>query len=301
MDFIQKIKKNIKIAALIEKVEQSIKFNQKKIILENNILTSCNSGINRNKYFNHDIVVSLTTYDKRLNEVHLTIESIMEQTIKANRIILWLDYSLQNATLPISLQLLVKKGLEIKYCEDIRSYKKLIPTLKLCPNDAIITIDDDALYEMDLIERFINAYKQDPTFIYCCRMHRIKFSRNKTIKKYTNWDSCCSSMEYSPLNFPVGVGGVLYPPHCFNEEVFNAEVFMDICKFADDIWFKAMGLYNGYRCKRIYTHNNKGDDFLTNPNVQDIGLSNLNVGKSLNDIQLKAVFDKYNLYNHLNL
>ena len=63
-----------------------------------------------------------TTYD--------TIESIMEQTMKANRIILWLDYSFEKQPLPKALQLLQKRGLEIEYCKDIRSYKKLIPALK---------------------------------------------------------------------------------------------------------------------------------------------------------------------------
>ena len=114
MGIIKKIIKNIKLASLIQKVEQSIIFNQKKILLENNILTNQNLGISESKYFDHDIVISLTTYGKRVNEVHLTIESIMEQTMKANRIILWLDYSLQDRPLPITLQILEKKGLVIK-------------------------------------------------------------------------------------------------------------------------------------------------------------------------------------------
>ena len=37
------------------------------------------------------IIVSLTTYNKRINTVFLTIESIFEQTVKPDKIVLWLD------------------------------------------------------------------------------------------------------------------------------------------------------------------------------------------------------------------
>ena len=62
-------------------------YNQKKCILEQNILYNKEVGISKTKYCDHGIIVSLTTYGKRLYEVHLAIESIMEQTMKANRII----------------------------------------------------------------------------------------------------------------------------------------------------------------------------------------------------------------------
>ena len=45
---------------------------------------SCNSN---------GIIVSLTTFGKRINNVHLTIESIFRQTIRPEKIILWLAES----------------------------------------------------------------------------------------------------------------------------------------------------------------------------------------------------------------
>jgi hypothetical protein len=42
-----------------------------------------------------------------------------------------------------------------------------------------------------------------------------------------------------------------------------------------------------------------GDDFLANNEVQDIALAKINVEKFMNDVQIKAVFDKYNLYKYL--
>lgn len=270
---------------------------QKKYIMEQNILHWHEPGISSEKYCDHDIIASITTYGKRIYDVHLTIESLMEQTMKANRIILWLDYSFENKPLPNALRLLQDRGLEIMYCKDIRSYKKLIPALQKFPEDAIITFDDDVIYEFDLLEKFIMAYQENPSYIYCGRMHRMLFDKSGGVLPYSKWEWNQNNMDASLLNFPTGVGGILYPPHSLDEEVFNEPVFMDICKFADDIWFKAMAVKKGTLTKKIFTHSERGDDYLVNEEVQDIGLGKINIaGEHLNDRQLADVFKKYNLY-----
>lgn len=293
-----KIKKRIN--SKIQEAIHEINYFQKKNLLEQNILHSNISGISQQKYCNHDIVVSLTTYGKRLNEVHLAIESIMEQTMKANRIILWLDDGVQDKPLPQALQLQQKRGLEVKFCEDIRSYKKLIPTLKICPNDAIITIDDDLIYEFDVLENLIIPYLSNPSYIYCHRYHRMKFDKKGKLLPYKEWEHCCNDTTPHPLNFPTTGAGTLFPPNAFDEDVFDQDTFMNICKYADDIWFKAMSLKNGRLTQKVNNHSRKGEDYFENPNTQDVSLYKINVlGESLNDRQIKDVFTKYNLYTLL--
>ena len=289
---------------MIYNTNQNIKqllFNQKKYTLENYILHDTTLGISKDKYCNHDIIVSLTTYNKRIYDVHLTIASIMEQTMKANRIILWLDYSFEHQTLPQALQILQKKGLEIKFCKDIRSYKKLIPSLQNFPDDIIITIDDDVLYDFDLLEKLITAYIKDPSYIYCNRQHIMRKGEKGKLLPYKNWTWASSNYEANIMNFPTGVGGILYPPHSLDQEVFNESVFLDICKYADDVWFKAMAMKKGTLSRKVYTHSNTSTDYIEIDNVQDIGLRNINtLGEGLNDKQIEAVFNKYNLYTLLN-
>lgn len=297
MNFIKKIKENLRIVSITQQLEKSIKYNQKKCILEQNILYNKEVGISKTKYCDHDIIVSLTTYGKRLYEVHLAIESIMEQTMKANRIILWLDYSLQEKPLPKALQLQQERGLEVKFCEDLRSYKKLIPTLKICPNDAIITIDDDLIYEFDMLENLINPYLINPTHIYCHRYHRMKFDKEGNLLPYKEWEWEQNETEPHILNFPTTGAGTLFPPNSLDKEVFNKDVFMTICKYADDVWFKAMAIKKGTLTQKVYSHNKYGNEFIVLPNNQDMGLYNINVsGDSLNDKQLLDVFTKYKLY-----
>lgn len=291
--------KNI-INSYFKNLESKIYYNQKKINIEQNILHSKELGISKNKYCDHDIIVSLTTYSKRLHEVHLAIESIMEQTMKANKIILWLQNDLKDVQLPRSLYMLQERGLEIKFCEDIRSYKKLIPTMRLYPQDAIITIDDDVIYNIDFLENLIIPYLSDSRYIYCHRLHRMVLNKENKLLPYNKWNHFINDHKVDIMNFPTGVGGILYPPNSLDKEVFNSQIFMDICKYADDIWFKAMSLKKGTHAKKVFSHNIKGEDFIINNNVQDISLTNINVyGESLNDKQLDAVFTKYNLYSIL--
>ena len=264
--------------------------------LNNCALNSKEPGVLNEKYCSSEVIVSLTTYDNRLYEVYLAIESIMQQSLKPNRIILWLSDDLENVNMPRALRNQQKRGLEIKYCKDIRSYKKLIPALKAFPSAVILTIDDDRLYYFDLIENMINAYNKNPKLIYCTSMRRMNLLSKNMLEKYYKWSKEKYS-DASPLNFPVGGGGVLYPPNCFSDEVFNENVFWDICKYADDVWFKAMALLNGTMAQRIFTHNKNGSDTLTNKISEHTALNHIN--RKMNDIQLKAVFDKYGLYEKL--
>lgn len=297
---VSKIRQRLGMISDSNRLIHQVRYNQKRYMLEQNILHGREPGITDEKYCGHGIIVSLTTYSKRIYDVHLTVESIMEQTMKANRIVLWLDYSFEKQPLPAALQRLQKRGLEIAYCKDIRSYTKLVPSLKKFPDDAIITVDDDLIYEFDVLEKLINAYRDDPSYIYCNRFHLMRPDGRGKLLPYMQWEWNSAGTEADIWNFPTGVGGVLYPPHSLDEEVFNESVFLDICKYADDVWFKAMAMKKGTLSRKVYTHNPKGDDFLLNESVQDIGLRRINTqGDFLNDRQIDAVFTKYGLYRLL--
>lgn len=277
-------------------------FYLRKRMLEYNMLHNTKPGITDERYCDHDIIVSLTTHGKRLYEVYLAIESVMEQTMKANRIVLWLDYGFEGKLLPRTLQMQQKRGLEIRYCKDIKSYKKLIPALQEFPDAVIITIDDDAIYNLDTLEQLITAYVENPSYIYCHRQHKIKLhTTDNKLLPYDKWEKGCVEVGCAhPRNFPVGVGGILYPPHIFDGEVFNETVFMKICPYADDIWFKAMALKNGILSQKVHTHNPEGNDFIENINVQDVGLKEINTEKKcLNNTQAEAVFSRYGLHKKL--
>lgn len=257
------------------------------------------SGVSNDQLCNEEIVVSLTSFGDRIHYVHLAIESIMQQTIKPNRIVLWLaEDEFKEEALPIALQLQQKRGLEIAYCEDLKSYNKLIPSLKRFPDACVITIDDDIAYNPDMVERLINAHKENQTDICANRIHGIMLDEKDEIKPYLEWQWCVNRCpENNNLAFFTGVGGVLYPPHCFPDEVFNKSFFMGMSGKADDVWFNAMRLLNDVNVIKVFTMNSTGDfTELSSSNINPLGSNNLNGG---NDNAINAVYRHYDLIDKL--
>ena len=88
-------------------------------------------GINRSEIRKIKYIVSLTSFPARINEVWICIDSLMRQTFKPDKIILWLaDSQFPDRVLPESLRKYEKKGLSICWCDDLRSYKKFFYTIQ---------------------------------------------------------------------------------------------------------------------------------------------------------------------------
>lgn len=274
-------------------------FEQKALQLTEQVHHSTERGISSEKLCDEEIIVSLTSYGKRIYDVYLAIESIMQGSIKPNRILLWLsEEEFSNKVLPQTLQKQVERGLEIRFCKDIKSYNKLIYTLKEFPKACTITIDDDLIYNFDLVENLVAAHKNDPNCIWANRIHEMTYNKDGSLKSYLQWlftvNHDCTNKKN---NFFTGVGGVLYPPNSLHKEVFNEDVFMGICPTADDVWFNAMARLKGTEIRKSYTHSPNGEDFLVNESLQSEGLItiNNNPNNCQNNKQIKAVFEKYGI------
>ena len=89
------------------------------------------------------VIVSLTSHGNRILDAYMAIETIMQGTMKPNRIILWL--SEHDKVFSCLLENQIKRGLEIRYVKDLGPHTKLIPALREFPEDIIITIDDDII------------------------------------------------------------------------------------------------------------------------------------------------------------
>lgn len=270
--------------------------------LRRQVLSSNESGISSEKHCDEEIIVSLTSYGERIHEAYLAIESIMQGTIKPNQIILWLSKDEFNGkALPITLQKQQKRGLRIEYCNDIRSYKKIVPTMELYPDACVVTIDDDLMYEYDLLENLVATHISHPDDICAARMHRIKVDDSSRPLSYLQWDLEIYPSEVSNRHFLTSGGGTLFPPSCFSPEFFDAEKFMDICPYADDVWINAMAWLSGRAIRKSYTHSCRGCDYIQIRMTQDDALcaENMNPDSCRNDTQIKAVYDQYNLYHYL--
>ena len=195
-------------------------------------LTRCNNDA--------DIIVSLTSYGARIiDTLPYTLYSLLLQTKKPNRIVVWIDkVNWNEANLPPILQKLKTLGVEFYFVEDVRSYKKLVPALKAFPDNVIITVDDDLYYNPQTLEWLIDAYLgSDRRSVFGTWAYQSKAKDGRYLP-YSLWRECDASSldEYSLI----GCGGILYPPHIFDGEILKQELFMKMAPTADDLWFWVM-------------------------------------------------------------
>ncbi|MCL1044143.1 glycosyl transferase [Shewanella electrodiphila] len=242
------------------------------------------------------VIINLTTYSKRIKDVHLVLQSLSEQIVKPDKIILWLDEDeFCNTSIPKVISNFINRGLEVKYTKNIRSYKKIIPALLLYPNDINITVDDDIIYPYNFLEELLMEHVSYSNVIIGHRAHRITTALNGKILPYKRWDIDVLDDVPSHLTFITTGGGTLFPPNCFNPEVFNEEVFMKLAPHADDVWIKCMALFSDVKCKRVNNQRCWDKHFFVLPEGQDISLYLTNLKDNGNDNQLKAIFELYSL------
>lgn len=120
------------------------------------------------------------------------------------------------------------------------------------PNDVIITIDDDVEYPSTFIEDCINAYNQSPNTINACRVHKIRYKDNKLLP-YRLWEWESQETEASYDLFFTGVGGVVYPPGVFTNDlnVYLINKYLEV----DDILLNYLCRVHKIKVKRIKCQN----------------------------------------------
>ena len=191
------------------------------------------------------VIVSLTSFPARIDTVYITIKSILMQSLKPDLIILWLaheQFPQKENELPRNLLELKKYGLAIEWCHDIKSYKKLIPAMRIYPNDIIVTADDDVYYERHWLKRLYMSYLEAPGYVHCHRVTRFYIENGEYKIKLGEFE------QYpvpSYLHKLTGVGGVLYPPHSLHGDVLDEDKFTRLAPTNDDIWFWFMAIING--------------------------------------------------------
>ena len=217
-----------------------------------------------------ELIVSLTSFPPRINTVEKTIRTLLSQTLKPDRVILWLainQFPNKENDLPKALLALKQFGLEIAFCEDLRSYKKLIPTMQKYPDAVIITTDDDIYYSLDTIESLYTSYLEDKSAVHTHRVQRTKLSDGNKIKKSYN------TPDTSYFNRQIGYGAVLYPPGVLYKDATDSSIFQNLLPTHDDVWFWAMTVLNRRKIKLV-----KGDkeSIIYVENTQQHGLCKVN-------------------------
>lgn len=243
------------------------------------------------------VIIALTSYPGRIRNIQWVLDSIMAQTYKIDKVVLYLsDEQFVGRKLPVDLSAYFSQGLEIHWCQgDMKSHKKYLYAFKEYPDDYIVTIDDDYYYERHMVEELVQYTDIFPRCILARITHLITSKRKGGISSYEKWWKECMhyiGMPHMDL-FAVGCAGILYPPHILTDEVFNVDNIIKYCMYADDVWLKVMELISGIPIVQVPTRmlDRCDDIFVEN------GLYQQYNKKGGNDRQLHGVLNFYNNFN----
>ena len=201
-----------------------------------------------------NVIISLTSHPLRITTVSFCIKSLLAQTTRPQKILLWLakpQFPGLEKDLPEDLVKLAEENdlFEIRWTEDdLKPHKKYYYVMQEYPDLPVITVDDDIIYNRMLVKCLMDSYRKFPDCISAMRTHLITFKSDGTPRSYENWIKGYGLLKDTPSAqlLPTGVGGVLYPPHSVPESAFDKRGIEENCLFCDDLWLKIMTLHNGY-------------------------------------------------------
>ncbi len=121
------------------------------------------------------IYVCLTTIPNRIKNINKTIDSIISQKQKPDKIFVNIPLKYKRFKEIIDNSQIEKLGtgiVEVTRCEDYGPATKLLGSLeKIKENSLIILVDDDHIYEDYMIEKFYEYYSYAPENAYSFYVH----------------------------------------------------------------------------------------------------------------------------------
>jgi hypothetical protein len=234
------------------------------------------------------VVVSLTSFGRRVAQVAYAIESIASGSVRPQRLILWLDEPLSLADLPPALLRLQARGLEIRETVDHGPHKKYFPYAisESAHTLPLVTADDDVLYPRDWLAGLLAAYTARPDAVHCYRANLVVV-QDGAFLPYTAWPRCTTT-HASHAHFATGVSGVLYPPTMLEDLARRGTAFVEAAPTADDIWLHWVALRLGLPVRQVAA---RPVHFPYIPGSQKTSLAAANVHGGGNDRWIRGLYD----------
>lgn len=237
------------------------------------------------------VVVTLTSFPARFGKLHLTLYSLLFQSLVPYKIVLWIAHG-DVEKLPAHVIRLQSDILEIRLCEDIRSYKKIIPALRVpsLASRCLVTADDDVYYRRDWLSNIVTASREHPEAVIACRAHGIKHDGTGALLSYSDWDWCVVQPSPKPDIFPTGAGGVLFPPGAFHALALDSSIFLELCPSADDVWLYWMVRMAGREVRTVL--DNRRLITWRSASLHALGVINADPAEG-NDAQIRNMVERF--------
>lgn len=248
-------------------------------------------GLNR-KPREQKVIVSFTSYPKRIKDVWLVAETLLRQSVKPDEVILWLADSQFDGlqSLPPRLLALQERGLTIRFCDDLRSHKKYYFALQEHPNDLVILADDDMFYPRDTIKKLVKLHGKYPQDICCITAQVMEPGFSALPSQWRNPGLNEPDLQHTDRIQVYTGSGTLVSSGALSEEVFDRATFERICFHADDLWMTFMAHRKGTKLTTL----KKWRPFpVTIYGTAEGSLYYINAEDGQNDVQWQNLLDYY--------
>lgn len=195
------------------------------------------------------IIVALASYKERIlnGSCETAIESILRQSMKPSKIVLTIPRGHKKFLTPKLKGWIDKNIVELIIAsKDMGPHNKYFYVMQKYREYAVITIDDDFIYDVDLVRSLCDSYIKYPNCISARRAHLMNLT-NGRLTNYEDW-----GYEYSGQSEPsyqlmaTGGGGTLYPPDILCIHGTTNEPIGEF-RYVDDIYLKLKELKRGIR------------------------------------------------------
>lgn len=238
------------------------------------------------------LVVSFTSFPKRIGYTVNVIENVRRQTRTADKVLLYLapeQFLGKEADLPQALLDQAKRGdVQIKWVPDVRSHKKYHYVMQEYADCCVVTLDDDLAYPDDMLEKLFLCYLCNPDQVSAMRAHlTVVDAAAGALLTYDRWVKEYRGATYvpSPQLFVTSGAGTLFPPRVLHPLALDIDKAWSLCPYADDVWLNHMILLNGRSVVLAV------DDFTMKnmPGSQEEALQTINVDQNQNDVQYEKI------------
>jgi len=212
--------------------------------------TSTSFWIKKNKTKDQsNVIITLTTLPSRVEGLKATLNSLTNQSLLPEKIILNLPKVSKREKVGYQIPSFLKDH-PLVYIneteEDLGPATKLLPTLELYKNELdkqIIVLDDDQIYPKKLVENYIKYGKELPNsaLTLCGWTLPKNFKHNDReqifgaiVRLYRKDESISKPLQVDCLQ---GASSYAVKPKLFDQAVFDYSDAPKEAFFVDDIWF----------------------------------------------------------------
>lgn len=191
------------------------------------------------------VIVSMTTIPGRKDRLEQNLDAILNQSYLFDTLVINVDdnltdedYAYYDELATTDSRIVINKA-KAKW----RSCNKLLPTIKLYPDDIIITVDDDIYYPVNCFKYLVEQYEKTPDCVIAHEVNPISVDNDGFINFYNAYDVKLMQRQFGKYLSNC----CLFPPHIFDgTDLYDYDKMMHCTNGThDELWFWVNSLSNG--------------------------------------------------------